>query len=189
MRGRGAAAFVSSGLHDYTVVLDADSDWGGPSVSELAQDLSAQFACPVLSVAVHDDDVTYYELWNAGEHRDTYDSTPSFSDPEKRGPPEGGNATELVRLIGREACDEAVVERILRAAHGMGGPNTYLFEHERHAALIAALGLPDNAAGFGYRYLAASISDGRPLSTEFESTGVPYQEPKFEPLNIVVGWE
>lgn len=58
--------------------------------------------------------------------------------------------------------------------------NSYLFEHKRHTALTAALGLPDYAAGFGYRYLAASITDGRPLSKVFESTGIPYGEPKFE---------
>jgi hypothetical protein len=131
----------------------------------------------VLSVIVHDDDLTYYELWNIGERRDTYNSMPGW--PEWRGPPEGGNTAELVRLMGRDECDAAIVERILRAEHGIE-PSHYLFEYERHKALTAALGLPQYSAGFGYRYLATSISAGEPLSTEFESTGVPYQDP-FDP--------
>jgi hypothetical protein len=78
--------------------------------------------------------------------------------------------------MGREGCDVASVERILRAEFG-SGPGKYLFEHRRHQALAAALGLPEYAAGFGYRYLAKSISAGQPLSTEFESTRIPYQDP------------
>jgi biopolymer transport protein ExbD len=68
----------------------------------------------------------------------------------------------------------------LRSAHGLETPDKYLFEHERHRSLISALGLPEYSAGFGYRYLAESISRGHPLSRNFNSTGVPYQEPKFE---------
>jgi hypothetical protein len=174
MRARGAAAFVSSDSCGYTVLLDSAADWG--FVFELTGELSSQFLCPVLLVTVMDDDVTCYELWDAGEHRDTYTSMAGW--PKRFGPPEGGNAAELVRLMGHEGCDVASVERILRAAHG-SGPNKYLYEYERHQALARALGLPQYAAGFGYRYLAASIADGKPLSTEFTSTGVPYEEPTF----------
>jgi hypothetical protein len=67
------------------------------------------------------------------------------------------------------------VERILRVEYDNGG---FLFEEERHRALAAALGLPEYSAGFGYRYLARSISEGEPLSTGFVSNGVLYEEPK-----------
>jgi hypothetical protein len=103
-------------------VLDAESDWQAPGVFELTRDLSNQFACPVLSVVVHDDDLTYYELWNIGERRDSYSSMPGW--PEGRGPPEGGNPAELVELMGSHGCDVASVERILRAEHGIGPTTT-----------------------------------------------------------------
>lgn len=84
--------------------------------------------------------------------------------------------------MGCQASDAAAIERILRAEHGIDQPNEYLFEHERHADLVSALGLPSYAAGFGYRYMAASISAQQPLSSEFQSTGVAYEEPKIEVL-------
>jgi hypothetical protein len=176
MRTRGEPAFVSSGSCGYTVVIDANAQGQGPWVSELAQELSARFACPVLAVMVHDDDVTCYELWNAGERRDTYDSMPGFAEPDPRSP-EGGDVAELIRLVGNPRNDAAAIERILRAEHGVDEPNEYLFEHKRHADLVSALGLPDYSAGFGYEHLATSISAGQPLSSEFQSTGVPYEEP------------
>jgi hypothetical protein len=170
MRAREAAAFVSQGPHDCTVVLDADAEFP-VSLSELAHDLSSEFVCPVLVVVVSHSDVLSYELWHAGELRDRYCSMPHY--PES-GSPEGGNAADLARVMGGDGCDLAAVERILRVEYANGA---FLFEEERHRALAAALGLPEYAAGFGYRYLARSISAGEPLSTGFVSTGVPYEEP------------
>ena len=46
LRRRGSAALVSSGSDGYVVVLDVESDWQGPSVFELARDLSRQFGSP-----------------------------------------------------------------------------------------------------------------------------------------------
>jgi biopolymer transport protein ExbD len=184
LRGRGHAAFVSSGSDSYVIVLDAASDWQGPWALDLARDLSGEFICPVLAVLVHDDDVTYYELWSGGDRRDAYNSMPGFAGPSPNCLPEGGDAAELVRLMGRKGSDPGAVERVLRAAHGTNTPSEYLFERERHAALASALGFPRYAAGFGYRYLSRSISAGRPLSHDFNATGVSYHEPQFEISSI-----
>src|SRR5579871_5209470 len=128
LRRRGSAALVSSGSDGYVVVLDAESDWQGPSVFELARDLSGQFGCPLLAVLVHDDDVTYYELWDAGNRRDTYSSMPDFPNPTPNMLPEGGDSAELVRLMGRKGSDPHVIERILRTPHGLKTSDKYLFE-------------------------------------------------------------
>lgn len=169
-------------LHGYVVVLDAASDLDCTRAFEVARDLSDELTCCALKVLVHHDDVARYELWDAGGRRDSYSSLPDL--PEGTLPPEGGNPPELIRLLGSAGSDPDTIERVLRAGRGINGQ--YLYEHERQAALAAALGLPEHATGFGYRCLARSIAEGQPLSEHFTSTGVAYHDCWLESSSVVL---
>lgn len=131
----------------YTVVFDAGAEVQDGSNAALARDLSSEFRCPAIAVTVHDDSVLYLEVFEGGRGVDRYDSSPGYFtwDGEGEPPdPEGGNADELVRIVG--TGDGASVEEILRGE--------YVFENERHRALVEALGLPPLSHRTGYQYLA-----------------------------------
>ena len=145
------------------VIVFADADDEGALRS--GEDLSAALGCVAVSVGVHDDDILYFEVHDRGERTlsgavpdpaayfgfDT-DTPPDLDPPMPEhleasgsagagGPPD---AAKLVGAIGRgdvEAARDAV-ER------------DFVFATERHEALASALGLPQGAVGWGYRYLA-----------------------------------
>ena len=60
---RGQAAFVTAPEHGATVVFPADEHDGA---MDLGERLSADLACPVLGVAVADDDLLLVSLWAHG---------------------------------------------------------------------------------------------------------------------------
>lgn len=142
----GRRAFLASDDR-CTVVFDAQAEAQDESNAVLARDLSAVFECPVVAVTVHDDSVLLLEAFDRGSQVDRYNSSPGYFtwDGEGEPPrPQGGNAIELLRLCGRG--DLRRLEDLLQGE--------FLFENERHRALIQELGLPIASHGVGYQYLA-----------------------------------
>lgn len=134
-------AFLAAGGDGFTVVLDkACEAQDEAQLADLAGRLSQDLQCMAFAVLVHDDSILMYFLYENGESRDSYHSKPGYFSGDDL-PPSGGDADVLARMFGAEA---SAVEHILR--------QSFVFEHERHQALIAALGLPERSFAIGYNY-------------------------------------
>ncbi|WP_425618486.1 hypothetical protein NA78x_002193 [Anatilimnocola sp. NA78] len=85
---------------------------------------------------------------------DRYDSSPAYFDPDSEPrPPEGGNAEALCEAFGRaDRADQ--VEELLRADLLEDELPDVPGEFERHAALVAELGMPSFVAGVCYSSIA-----------------------------------
>jgi len=150
----GRSAVVTSAQPNTIVVFDKESDEQSEDViANLACRLSHDLSCPVLAVLNHDDDILWYRLYAKGEVLDDYNSTPGYFEPSAEpSAPSGGDAKKLCETFG--ASSVAEVEDILRkSSFDEGG---YPFAVNRHSDLVAALGLPDFAVGYGY----ANLSNG-----------------------------
>ena len=161
---RGRQTFVSPEMDGCVVVFDEESETQSEIVFRLAAKLSRQFACPALAVLNHDDDVLMYALYENGTQRDTYDSTPGFDGDDPFAAPEGGDASVLCAAFG--SAHVAEVSEVLRAS-----TESYTFAVDRHTDLVAALGIPDWAAGSGFNYLSEGefpegLDEGALLATE-----------------------
>lgn len=117
-------------------------------IHDLAREASAQLHCYVLSALNHDDDILWLSLYENGELSDVYDSFPTYFEGYFSAP-KGGDATRLCKFAATKNSEHRV-EEILRKPHNGEG---YVIETERHADLVAALGLPTFSVGVGYRYL------------------------------------
>src|SRR4051794_21847985 len=141
----GRTCVVTPPADDTVVVFDEQSDEQDQRViASLANELSGRLRCPVLAVLNHDDDVLWYRLYTNGKLQDEYDSSPGYFDPSAEpSAPAGGDAAKLCSAFGSSNTDE--VERVLR----MSGfdDEGYSFAVERHADLVAALGI--SAFGIG----------------------------------------
>jgi hypothetical protein len=146
-------AFVVPGEDGCALVCDEHVESDGPEAArELALSLSRSLSCAALAITNHDDDVLLLDLCVDGELVDSYNSAPSFFDPDAEpAAPEGGNAADLCQAF--NSANVASVEEILRkSSYSEDG---YVFAVERHAALAGQLGLPSFFAGTGFAYLAA----------------------------------
>ena len=144
----GRKAVVTPEHSGCVVAFDEQSDEQDQDLmAELASRLSRRFGCIVWTVLIHDDDILWYRLYESGEILDEYDSSPNYFDPvAEPSAPSGGNAQHLCTAFG--ASDVLKVEAILRkSAYDDGG---YVFESDRHADLVRALGLPEFAVGTAY---------------------------------------
>jgi hypothetical protein len=151
-------AFVAPAIGGATVVYDQESELAGAEeLGRLAAELSRRHACAALAVQIADDDVLWYALYRAGRLDHDYDSNPSYDSGAPHAPPKGGDAHALAAAFGvPEQASE--IERVLRAPSGENG---FIFEHERHAALVRLLGLPDIAVATGYEYIEdGELPDG-----------------------------
>jgi len=167
----GCKAYLTPAVDSVTTLCEEQCDsQDGTVISRITQDLSGYFHDAALAVVNHDDDVLAYVLYDKGERHHAYNSSPWYVDgaqlggdfdlPEDQitsqsgdrnvGPelPAGGDAEALVRLLGN-AANLAAVNQVLS-----GGADAFAFAVERHEALLKALGLPDHALCFGYRYLS-----------------------------------
>jgi hypothetical protein len=150
LRDAGRDAFVSPTKDGFTTVYDRETEGHDFEVIErVGGELSRELDCPVLGVALHDDDVLYYWLFRDGETADSYDSCPDYFDPDADGtsPPEGGDAASLCNALGRGSA--AAVEEILRV-DVCDDEATIPGEEERHQAIAVALGMPIFSVGLGY---------------------------------------
>jgi hypothetical protein len=150
MKGRKAA--LSQTVNGVTVVWDAESESQDDKVIKAAaQHLSSTLAAPVLAVLNHDSDILMYWLYSAqGELVDEYNSCPGYFEGEDT-PPSGGDAALLIRTFAPVQPPE-VIERILR-------DREYVFADDRHAELVASMGLPEFAARTGYGYVTQGDFD------------------------------
>jgi hypothetical protein len=135
-------AFLSPVVNGCCVVFDeATEDQDVAEMERLAQPLSKRLRCAALAVLIHDDALLYYVLFESGRMTDEYNSRPGFEDGSERSP-EGGVARALAAAF--DAHDRAgEVERVLHRSE-------YALATERHAQLVAALGLPEFAVATGY---------------------------------------
>jgi hypothetical protein len=115
----------------------------------------------------HDDDILFYALYRDGMLLDEYNSGASCWD-HAGGPaqPRGGSAHVLCQAFGIPG-NLAEVERVLGATAADDedadtGPE-FVFEWERHAALLKALDWPDvpYQQGFDYLLTEGATSDWR----------------------------
>ena len=143
----GRSAYVSPASKGCVVVFDEQSDSQDSDViHELGAMLSRKLKSVVLAVLNHDDDVLWYELYDAGKMIDEYSSSPDyFEGGEDMAGPTGGNAAVLCKALGSANAD--AVEKVLRA-------DTYAFALERHADLCQALGISELAVCGGYTYIS-----------------------------------
>jgi hypothetical protein len=135
---RDVAAYVSP-LHDSYVIAYPNFMALGPQrFSSLWKEVSKSLGVAVLSAAVFDDDVLYYELWVKGELKDRYVSDPSAFEPNsKTSRPEGGNPKALCSVF---KCSD--VKRLTEVLTAIRSENRYVFETERHEDLARLLGIP-----------------------------------------------
>jgi hypothetical protein len=155
----GRKAFVFPTIRGLTTFCDAQAETQEPRlIEELARKASRDLGCPILCVLNHDDDVLWYGLYERGEVLDEYDSFPGYFEGHFN-PPKGGDAASLCKLVGATNEETVVgVEAILRKPHNEDG---YIFEVDRHTALVEAVGLPRFSVGAGYRYLErGELPDG-----------------------------
>jgi len=145
---RGRKAVVTPAQNGCVVVFDEQSDEQDQEmIGQLASELSRKFACPVLAVLDHDDDILWYQLYLSGELADSYDSCPSYFDPTAEpASPAGGDAARLCSAFG--SSDVGPAERILRKSSF--DDDGYVFAFQRHEDLTRAIGLPSYAVGTAY---------------------------------------
>jgi hypothetical protein len=171
LRDMRRSAFVSPTIERCTVVYDRKTEEQDfTEIEKLGKALSGALGAPILAAVLHDDDVLYLWLFQAGECCDFYDSLPQYFDPDAEpGPPEGGNSAVLCETFGL-ARKKKRVETLLRANLLDEELPEIPGELERHQALIRELGMPAFAAGVTY-----SSVEGNYLPEEF-------QDVKFTPV-------
>ena len=145
---RGRTAAVTPEQNGCVVAFDEQADSQDLAVfAQVGMGLSGRLKCPSLAVLNHDDDVLLYRLYVDGKLVDEYDSWPGYPAPAEM--PAGGDARRLCRAF----CVNAETEVAEILSKPQLGPNGYLFALQRHAALVAALGISPYAVGAGFSYI------------------------------------
>jgi hypothetical protein len=164
LRKMRRTAFVSPTIKQYTVVYDRKTEeQNSAEIEKVGKRLSKETRAPVLAAVLHDDDVLYLWLFQAGACRDFYDSLPQYFDADAEpGPPEGGDSAALCEAFGRPRKKKRV-EKLLRANLLDDELPEIPGELERHQALIKELGMPAFAAAVTY-----SSVKGKYLPDEFQ---------------------
>jgi hypothetical protein len=140
-------AYVAAAPKAKTVVFHEDLS----AQEQVAAGLSGHFRCPALLVMDYGGTVLLYHLYAGGEQADAYVSRPHDELDTSGEPQPEGNAAVLCAAFGVEHRT-ASVERVLRRpTHPTKG---YELSVNRHGELARALGLPQFAAGIGFRDIA-----------------------------------
>lgn len=160
----GRTAAVTPESNGCVVLFDEASDEQDEThIQALGARLSRDLNCVVWALLNHDDDILSYQLYANGGLVDEYNSAPGYwteTDDSGFSPPSGGDARKLCAAFG--AADPDKVESILRrSSFNDEDDDGYGFEVDRHADLVAALGLPDFGVGLGWRYIdEGELPDG-----------------------------
>jgi len=142
---KGRNAYVTPVKDAALVVADEAAETQEiDAVREVGELLSTSLKTQVLAVLNHDDDMLWCGLFDQGRLTDEYNSAPAYFEGGSD-PPNGGDARKLCAAFGR-AGSEKQLDAVLRKTD-------YVFANERHADLVAALGLPAFAVGCGFNYL------------------------------------
>jgi hypothetical protein len=107
--------------------------------------LSQRFTTTAFGVLNHDDDILAYMLYRDGKKLDDYESRPGFFTGTEL-PPAGGDAKILSSAFEQPTAGPAL-HAILHP------PELPLLALEQHRQIVAALGLPKELIGFGFRYI------------------------------------
>jgi DNA-binding YbaB/EbfC family protein len=122
--------------------------------------LSKQFKCAAFAVMNHDDSLLLYQLFDSGKLMDDYNSCPGHFSGEE-GPSIGGNA-EVLSIVYSIPEEVDALNDVLR--------KDYVFEINRHDALIAKLEIPFCTAGGGFSYLKeGDLPEGLDISALIET--------------------
>jgi hypothetical protein len=141
-------AAVSPTVNGFTLVADEEfKSHARAPMYALGVYLASELACPAVVVSEFDDDVLCYQLIEAAELSDEYNSEPDYFDfAVKHAPPrgpQGGNADRLCAALKRPGAREQVDRILHRQDFKLRAP-------DRHRELAAALGMPGFCVGFDY---------------------------------------
>ena len=168
-------AFVFPATHGGLVTVYAEecTEQDPQVLGNLTAVLTKELKCAGLTVLNHDDDFLLYELYKEGLLVDKYISPPFFEpgdeedsvideedDVDIEWKSNRGDAVTLCAVMGTVDATETV-QAVL-------GSTDYVFQTERHKALVEAMGLPDNSAGLGFLNL---LHDEDLLPEGFIQTG------------------
>ncbi len=143
------SAFISPPMDSCIVVFEEESESQDPEdIDEVGELLSTGVDAPVWCVLCHDDGVMHCILYEAGKVADRYDSCPAYFDGVGSESPEGGDAGLICKRFGRPDAAQDL-ESILK------DDEEYVFESERHKAIVKAMGLPGIAVNTGFEYIEA----------------------------------
>lgn len=155
LRQLNRVAFVSPTIGGHTVVFDEAMDHlDFDVIEELGCVITKSLSCSAVGAALHDDDVLYLWLFQHGQIRDHYNSSPAYYDADAEpAPPTGGDARLLCAGFDR-AGREQRVEQLLRADLIEDELSGIPSDFERHAALAHELGMPPFVAGVCFSSIA-----------------------------------
>jgi hypothetical protein len=163
---RGRKAFVSAERTGCIFVYDEESDGQDERViAKLAAQISTKTRSTVFAALIHDSDILWYQLYEAGRLTDRYNSTPDYwSSGSEPLPPEGGNAQRLCAAFNSSEVVE--VERILKAPR-----SAYPDSTDRHSDLLHMLGIPKLAVGYGFNSIKlGNMPEGMPADDLTETS-------------------
>lgn len=134
LRSLGRSLYISRQALDVVVFDSRCEDQGTEELGALAEHLSRELHCVTFAVLNHDDSVLWLQLYQDSELLAEYAS-------------KGGPRTDvggLCRALNRP-------EAWWRTWWTLARP--YVFETNRHAALVRIFGMPHVAVGFGFEYI------------------------------------
>jgi hypothetical protein len=144
-------AAISPTVNGFTLVADQsfESHERG-QIAKLAVELSRKLSCPAITVFEFDDDVLCYQLIEAGQILDEYNSAPDYFDlaakHARSRSPQGGDASRLCAALRcQEACQQVNV-----ILHQL---DLELPASERHKKLAGVLRMPTFSVGFDFNAL------------------------------------
>jgi hypothetical protein len=170
-------ALVAPTVDGWTTIFPTDQ-WQSP---EVAAALSGALGTAAGAAGVLGDDVLLLEWFDQGQRVDLYNSHPDASGLPGAAPgrhrPAGGDLRVLSRL-GFPRMDTDALSWALRATHDE--EPQFLFETDRHLAVVEALGLADWWVGHGYEYLDAGLLPGGLTTKELWPAGGAEPLPPYE---------
>ena len=150
---QGRRAFVTPVQQGCILVTNEESIFqDGKEIEALTCFLSLRLSCPVLAFINHEG-LLCYCLAQEGAIVHSYTSCLGYFDASLGSLPYGGNARALCSAFGSPEHER--VERILRKPDADDEHDLYSRTYratDRHADLVAALGIPAFSVGFGYNH-------------------------------------
>jgi hypothetical protein len=180
---RNRGAFVAATVDGMTLVYDQHSDSQDTEVIlDFASKISRDFACPALSVLLHDSDIFIFWLHDQGELAWSYNSRPGYFGPQDHAIARQVDRRVLERVWGppKDAFGlwwclmEPPLLRRVRTSLGFAlaalplprGAKLALmdwgspFEEDVHKGFVEAMGLPEHSLYWGYNTLKEAKKEG-----------------------------
>lgn len=169
MKKNKRSGYILPRLNEFVVLYDQVAEDQNPTVIErLSSEISERLACIAFSILVHDGDVFAYWLYQQGQLRDKYNSTPAYFDDDVDPAPSGGNAQRLCQIFGVPEAAEQISRIFHKVKIGVVEDiwsESYLMGEDIHRELVSILQLPSTAIEAGYYTIENDlISDDFPKS-------------------------